>query len=280
MAKVIDLTGKEFNFLKVIRRGTNTNQGQTRWLCKCRCNKEVEVISSKLRSGHTKSCGCWNSEVVIKRNKASAPHGLSKHVLWSIFSGMKERCYNPNCKEYKYYGERGINVEQAWIDNPQLFFDHIGKRPSAKHSIDRIKNGLGYIPGNVRWATATLQANNRRSNRIITTKWGESKTLSAWSSYTKIPVETIYSRLGKLDWNVEQALEFEAAPERVRSSTIFFTDSNGVTKSIKEWAQVTGIGYRTLLRRKNFGWSDTKILTTKVRKSKPYLSNKSHNNIQ
>jgi hypothetical protein len=42
------------------------------------------------------------------------------------------------------------------------FLAHVGKKPSLKHSLDRIDNNRGYEPGNVRWATAKEQMQNRR----------------------------------------------------------------------------------------------------------------------
>ena len=55
------------------------------------------------------------------------------------------------------------------------FYQHIGPRPSTSHSVDRIDNSKGYEPGNVRWATATEQARNRRNN-VVTEINGERLT--------------------------------------------------------------------------------------------------------
>lgn len=68
MPKKIDLTGQRFGKLTVLREGTGkrTSGGNKKvtWICVCDCNpnKEIEVCSAELRSGHTKSCGCWNHE--------------------------------------------------------------------------------------------------------------------------------------------------------------------------------------------------------------------------
>ena len=76
-------------------------------------------------------------------------------------NGIIKRCRNPKDKDYPAYGGRGIDISQIFIDDPQLFINEVGERPSPKHTIDRINNLLGYIPGNIRWATPAQQQRNR-----------------------------------------------------------------------------------------------------------------------
>jgi hypothetical protein len=75
---------------------------------------------------------------------------------------MKSRCLNVRCRNYNRYGGRGIRVAQVWIDSYEAFLAHVGRRPTPRHSIDRIENEGHYEPGNVRWATPSEQARNRR----------------------------------------------------------------------------------------------------------------------
>lgn len=77
-------------------------------------------------------------------------------------NGIIKRCRNHKDKCYPAYGGRGIDISQLFIDDPQLFINEVGERPSPKHTIDRINNLLGYIPGNIRWATPAQQQRNRR----------------------------------------------------------------------------------------------------------------------
>ena len=68
MGGFIDLTGQKFHKLTVISRAPNRGR-QTMWFCICDCGNEKTVGASHLKSGHTKSCGCYNVEKVAERNK-------------------------------------------------------------------------------------------------------------------------------------------------------------------------------------------------------------------
>jgi hypothetical protein len=81
-----------------------------------------------------------------------------------IYQQMKQRCLNPKCLSWPDYGGRGITISPCWLgeDGFDNFVRDVGKRPSRKHSLDRINNDGNYEPGNVRWATAKTQNKNRR----------------------------------------------------------------------------------------------------------------------
>lgn len=92
---------------------------------------------------------------------------------------MKQRCFNEKSSSYKYYGGRGVTVCAEWRDDFDAFYEHMGPRPSPKHTIDRIDNNGNYEPGNCRWATYEVQANNRSNNRHIEYD-GRLQTASQW----------------------------------------------------------------------------------------------------
>ena len=63
----IDLTGKRFEKLIVIKRVENSNDGHARWLCQCDCGNTITVSSNVLKKGNCKSCGCLRKEVASKK---------------------------------------------------------------------------------------------------------------------------------------------------------------------------------------------------------------------
>lgn len=92
-------------------------------------------------------------------------HGLYKSKIYITWQAMKRRCHHKNAANYGRYGARGISVCKEWLESFEAFVAHVGMPPSQKHSIDRINNSGNYEPGNVRWATAQQQADNRRPNK-------------------------------------------------------------------------------------------------------------------
>lgn len=157
--------GDKFNKLTVLEREENTTGGKAQWLVQCDCEDHNELIvpSNQLTSGKTKSCGC----LVRDRNKGKEI--FRKNPLYSRWGTMIQRCTNENVINYEYYGGRGVEVHQAWIDSFTEFRDYIKSiHPdylellALKYQIDRIETNGNYEPGNIRLVTVSDNAKNRR----------------------------------------------------------------------------------------------------------------------
>lgn len=119
---------------------------------------------------------------------------------------MKARCYNPNYWAYRHYGGRGIAVCERWLgpEGFRNFLTDMGKKPSPKHSLDRIDNDRPYSPENCRWATQKDQVRNSGRVRLVTIG-EETQAVAAWAEHYGIKIHTVYNRL-KRGWPIEIAL--------------------------------------------------------------------------
>lgn len=172
----------------------------------------VELYSQKLtlkqiseRVGGSPNCireQLIKSDVKLRGHEEYL-HGLSHTPEWQAWRSMRKRC-QPKNKKHTIYFDRGIAVCPEWQNDFLVFLGHVGQRPTPAHSLDRIKNDLGYVPGNVRWATPEEQNRNRRNCRLATLN-GETKTLIEWSESSGIAPDVISWRLKK-NWPKDSIL--------------------------------------------------------------------------
>jgi hypothetical protein len=200
MGKFIDVTGQRFGRLVVT---SIYCKGKTsKWVCQCDCGKTTIVSSQNLRNGHTKSCGCYNSNMTTLRNTR---HGQSNTRLYKIWKGIKKRCYNQNSEKYPDYGGRGITVCPEWRDFITFRDWALSNGYGDNLSIDRINVNMNYEPSNCRWATSKEQANNKTDNHVLQFR-GVKKTVAEWADVVGIDKRLVYDRISRYGWSVERAL--------------------------------------------------------------------------
>lgn len=168
------------------------------WNCVCDCGNKSLVLSSYLRSGHTRSCGCLR----LKSSKVNLKKENKR--LYEIWVNMKTRCYNPSYQCYHAYGGKGIKVCNEWKRFKGFLEWALSNGYDQTLTLDRKDNSLGYNPDNCRWANMQQQQNNRTNNRLITAN-GETKTMAEWARSSGILYTTIQRRLA-YGWPENQAV--------------------------------------------------------------------------
>jgi len=197
--KLIDLTGKTFGRLTVLRRDPNNHGPHPYWECECTCGTRKSFNGQNLRTGHTKSCGCWLDEIREARKREPALNRTPEYRIWH---GMLYRCRNPHSPSFKDYGARGITVDWSSFED---FLADMGPRPTPQHTIERIDNNSSYSKSNCAWIPKGAQALNTRRT-INWTFQGVTQCIMAWAQTTGIDHRTLRCRYFKLGWSVEKIL--------------------------------------------------------------------------
>jgi hypothetical protein len=206
------ITGQIFGKLIAVKRVKTPGEREAKWICKCDCGGATKTRISNLKTGVTKSCGCRRTEILTE---LKTTHGGRKTRIYNIWNKMKRRCNDPKDRSYYQYGGRGISVCEEWNHSFEVFRDWAYKNGYTEElSIDRIDNDGNYCPENCRWATATTQARNRRSNTRIEFK-GKVHSFAEWGEITGIPMHTLRDRILRYDWPIERALT-EPVAEKYR----------------------------------------------------------------
>ena len=235
MTEKINMIGKRFGRLTVIKENGKSKNGSLMYLCECNCGNVVTVRGISLRNGDCKSCGCLRKEVSSKGNST---HGHSNERLFNVWRCMIKRCYDVNHSSYYRYGGRGIGVCDKWLNNYEAFRDFMlanGYPQDAgpyEYSIDRIDNDGNYDENNCRVVTAKIQSLNKSNNHRISFK-GEEMTLTEAAQKCGLTNKQVFNRLDK-GWDLKRALT------QPLTQTYTYLAS-GQSHTIAEWAEIMGV---------------------------------------
>jgi len=144
--------GTVFNRLTIVKR-IGSVKGHIKYLCRCLCGKFTTSNKADLERGYKKSCGCWNSEVVTRRNFV---HGLSKTKPYKNSFASKRRADQ-------------INRTPSWADLKAIrsFYMNCPEGYEVDHIVPlrgKMVSGL-HVLGNLQYLPAD---ENRRKRNLFT----------------------------------------------------------------------------------------------------------------
>jgi hypothetical protein len=224
-----DLTDKQFNDWTVISRAPNAGTA-TCWYCRCVCGVERPVQAAHLVSSASKSCGCRPANI---KTHGETRGGVlkKKYRTWRY---IRNRCLNPDNKDADIYF--GLLCDE-WLVYENFDRD-VPDPPDDSYSIDRIKNELGYQPGNVRWVTMAEQHRNQTNNRWIEFN-GRTQLLTDWAKELGITDSSLHRRIAR--HGVELALTTPPGTNIAPAHNRLLIEKDGIVDSVKGWAKRLGI---------------------------------------
>ena len=179
MAKKIDRTGQRYGRLVAQHRLAGPM-----WVCKCDCGNETTVHQSGLATGNTRSCGCLRVEASAARAKTHGEGG-QRTPTYESWAHMRQRCTNPNARQWEWYGGRGVKFDPRW-DSFQQFLEGMGPRPEGT-VLDRIDPNKDYTKDNCEWRP--LKDSVRRNTPMV-----QGMSIKAYAQANGLKYHTAYAR--------------------------------------------------------------------------------------
>jgi hypothetical protein len=245
-----NIIGKAFGMLTVVSwagiYGSGTHAKRMA-LCKCSCGIEKDVRLASLLSGNTTSCGCIQKPY---ENKIKSKYGVYHTQLLHIYKQILRRCGDPSDVNYHNYGGRGIEVCKEWAKDFIVFYDWAISNGWLKgKEIDRENNNEGYSPSNCRIVTKSVNARNRRDNRVIELD-GVSMTMIEWAEKTGIEYDVIRYRLDQ-NWPPELVFSKETFHGKHSAKKVAQFDKGGIL--IKEYESLQQAAAYTKIDKTSIG---------------------------
>lgn len=122
---------------------------------------------------------------------------------YASWCNMKARCNNPNRKDYRWYGARGITYCNSW-ERYNIFLLDMKECPEG-YTLERIDNDKNYSKENCKWIPKEEQLRNTRNCRKISFQ-NKTQNLMDWCRELNLDYETTRQRIVRLGWLDCQAL--------------------------------------------------------------------------
>ena len=172
---------------KMICKTRNVNGWKALFECPY-CGESFEAYISNVTSGRQRSCGCAKGKLAVASKET---HGDSKTRLYRIWRHIQERCNSETCKEYKWYGAKGIKCEFGSYEEFRDYAYAHGYNDTL--TCERIDVTGNYSPGNVTFIPLQMQARNTTRSVFITYK-GLTLCAAEWGEMLGVNSDTLTKR--------------------------------------------------------------------------------------
>lgn len=284
MGKFIDLTGKRFGRLEVIKRSDNVNK-ETYWLCRCDCGNEKIINGHSLKTGNTKSCGCLGIENARKNCKAKNQSKISdsdmigkrfgKLITLEYIGVDKHRCKLFKClcdcgKQTVTRKSRLINggAQSCGCLSSKVWSEMNYKHGYASHGqynrvyaiwshmIDRCynKNNPAYERYGARGITVCSEW---RENVDLFIEWANNNGYS-----DELSIDRIDNNKGYYPDNCRWVDDITQGNNKRNNVLLTYNEE---THTAAEWGRILGVDAKLLRARKSKGWSDERAITEPIR---------------
>ena len=237
-----------------------------RFKCRCECGTVRNVLGSSLKTDHSKSCGCYSSEVTTARN---ITHGGKHTWLYREWIGAKRRAKAGGEWQKRHPTYIGVEIDPEWESSFEAFRDWALSRPDYAEGkeLDRIDNTKGYYPWNCRWTDRKRQVRNTSRTRRYN---GEALAdLYDRECDCGICYKSFYNRVTRYGWDIETALHCKTRKRKIHN-TKRTKEVNGVSLiDLYDRECDCGITYRSFYYRVVIrGWDVQTALHKVTRKSR------------
>lgn len=177
MRRKTDLEGKRIGRIVVVDYSHINNRSEAVYNLLCDCGKAYKLNRAEIKKLTGVGCkDCYRKSLP----KLSTTHGASYSKLYRKWLSMIQRCCNPNCRIFKFYGAKGVAICDEWRSSFEKFSEWAKSSGYVDGlTIDRIDVFKGYSPDNCRWATNKEQSLNRRNTKRYEID-GVSRTIGEW----------------------------------------------------------------------------------------------------